>query len=467
MTAAILATQEAGKGAANCRSPFGETRTGHYNPHSPRSIDVIARPASRLYPRGRLAVLLHIRLLVLALVTLALAASSIGGFQSPVVSAGTVLALAAATLILWLRARRDDEGAPLEAFLHLCVDVFLVVTWLALSGAAANPFVFLLIVPVALAAAMLPPRLAAATVLLSVAGYTSLLFLPTGTEAMLTLHANHDEALAVSATGVNGGQEFARHLWGMWIAFIVTTIFVGAFVYWIASNLHRRQAAFNALEKRQLLEQKVVALATLSASTAHQLATPLSVIRVAVGDLIEDKRAAALREPLARISEQALACTRILRQLGRVAQNIDEHSGKATTLAALLLDIATELRALRPEAAPVIEIEECERERAVHVDGSLRLAFMALLDNAAKASPHDVRVETARRGDALEIRVLDRGPGMQATAGARNAKGMGIGILLARASLQSVNGSLEYHARPGGGTIAHVTIPLAELSENA
>ncbi len=418
-----------------------------------------ARPASRLFPRGRLAVLLHIRVLVLVLATLAAGISALTGqVRSAALPAGIVLALAVATLALWLRTRRDDEGIPLEAFLHLCIDVFLVVAWLALTGAAANPFVFLLIVPVALAAAMLPPALAAATMLLSVAGYTSLLFLPAGMESMLALHGNHAMA------GNVRGQDFAHHLWGMWVAFIVTTLFVGAFVYWIALNLHRRQAVLNALERRQLLEQKIVALATLSASTAHQLGTPLSVIRVAAGDLLKDDRAALFHEPLARISEQAKACTRILRQLSRVAQNVDEDNEQPVALAQLLTEIAAELRVLRPETAPAIVIDAAERQRRVTVDGALRLAFMALLDNAAKASPHDVRVEAGRDGNALDIQVLDRGPGMH--AGTSEGRGMGIGIVLARAALQRVNGSLEYQDRAGGGTIARVTIPLTEISED-
>lgn len=428
---------------------------------------MIARPNARLFPRGRLAVLLHIRVLVLALVTLTAAIGWMSGqFHVPPLAAGIVLALAIATLALWLRARLDDEGAPPEAFLHLCIDVFLVVIWLALTGATANPFVFLLIVPVALAAAMLPPGFAAATMLLSVAGYTALLFLPSGANPVLALHAIHDETLAAQSVSVSNGQDFAQHLWGMWIAFIVTTIFVGTFVYWIALNLHRRQAALNALEKRQLLEQKVVALATLSASTAHQLGTPLSIIRVAAGDLLEDDRAAPLREPLARISAQARTCTRILHQLGRVAQNIDEDIARRFTLDELLADISKELRALRPETAPVIEIQESERTRVIHIDGSLRLALMALLDNAAKASAHDVRVHAARRGDSLEILVLDRGPGMPAEGDVRNGKGIGIGVLLARAALQRVNGALEYQSRAGGGTLARVIIPLAEICKN-
>src|SRR5690606_37187294 len=238
--AAILATPHASQGAANCRSRLGSASCNHYNLRSHWSTDVIARPNARLFPRGRLAVLLHIRVLVLALVTLTAAIGWMSGqFHVPPLAAGIVLALAIATLALWLRARLDDEGAPPEAFLHLCIDVFLVVIWLTLTDATANPFVFLLIVPVALAAAMLPPGFAAATMLLSVAGYTALLFLPSAANPVLALHAIHDETLAAQSVSASNGQDFAQHRWGMWIAFIVTAIFVGTSVYSHALHLHR------------------------------------------------------------------------------------------------------------------------------------------------------------------------------------------------------------------------------------
>lgn len=423
-----------------------------------------AAPAPAL-PMGRLAVLVRIRALAVLAIGAALAfAVDVGAGSLPY---GWILAIVAvyvlANAALWIRSRRDDEGGNLEVFLHLCLDLILLSALLALSGAAANPFVFLLIVSVALAAAMLDGRWAAGVIAVSIACYTALLLVPAGQPISPRLESGDAASLAMLSTlrsaPAAGHHAYVDHLWGMWVAFIVTAVFLGAFVHWIASSLRERQAAFTELEKRQLLDEKMLALGTFAAGAAHELATPLSVIRVATSDLLREAESTPLREPLARIDEQTRVCREILQRLSDTAADPERVFEAPAPLEDIVRQVVRGLRALRPDAAPVIELDHGGGRRVI-LDGAMRQAVLSILNNAADVSPGDIRIESQWTRSALNLRVLDRGPGMAAEPGGAAGGGVGIGIILARASAERLGGRLEYRHRPGGGTVAEFHVPL-------
>jgi len=76
--------------------------------------------------------------------------------------------------LLWLRGRRHDVGST-ELALHLLVDSSALWLLFWATGGATNPFVSLLLVPVALAAVSLGATQAISVSLLCVLGYTALL----------------------------------------------------------------------------------------------------------------------------------------------------------------------------------------------------------------------------------------------------------------------------------------------------
>jgi signal transduction histidine kinase len=109
----------------------------------------------------------------------------------------------------------------------------------------------------------------------------------------------------------------------------------------------------------------------------------------------------------------------------------------------------------------------------VSVDVALDQAVRNLVSNAVTASAGEsVDIETRRRGDMIDLTIADRGPGMPAglletlhhpeLRTSLPTEGLGIGLLLTVSSIEHCGGSLEYAPRPGGGTIAHVTIPIAK-----
>lgn len=112
--------------------------------------------------------------------------------------------------------------------------------------------------------------------------------------------------------------------------------------------------------------------------------------------------------------------------------------------------------------------------RKVPVDGHpdhVKQAFLALAINALEAMPEGGRLEvrlTAENDDAV-LSVSDSGEGVPAEIADRmydpyvstKKRHEGIGLYVARAVVESTNGSIRHDALPGGGSRFTLTFPLA------
>jgi two-component system sensor histidine kinase RegB len=99
-------------------------------------------------------------------------------------------------------------------------------------------------------------------------------------------------------------------------------------------------------------------------------------------------------------------------------------------------------------------------------------ALRSLITNAQDASgaSHEIVVAGSIRAEVLAIDVIDRGPGMSAELLARigepffttkqPGRGLGLGLYLARAVIESIGGVMLIESEPGSGTRVTVTIPV-------
>ncbi|QJW83297.1 hypothetical protein HK414_00690 [Ramlibacter terrae] len=94
-----------------------------------------------------------------------------------------------------------------------------------------------------------------------------------------------------------------------------------------------------------------------------------------------------------------------------------------------------------------------------------------LLDNALKYTAGAIDLEVGTDGDAMEVRVADRGEGLRADSlafepfrrgdlGAR--RGSGLGLAVCRAIAQAHGGALAVSRRDGGGSVFSVRLPVVE-----
>ena len=229
----------------------------------------------------------------------------------------------------------------------------------------------------------------------------------------------------------------------------------------------------------------------LLTSISHDLRTPLASVIGAAGslrDLGDDLDAAARRELLGTILDEGERLNRFIANLldmtrlesGALAPNLSVQEVGEVAGTALR-------RAGRVLAGHEVEVEIAAGLPLVRVDPVLfEQVLFNLLDNAAKYAPEGsrVRVEGAREGEAVSLRVLDEGAGIppddldrvfdkfhRATKSDRVRAGTGLGLAICRGFVEAMGGTItaaNRADRPGAAfTIRLPPAPAAALGQAA
>jgi len=356
--------------------------------------------------------------------------------------------------LVWARVRAPQDWwlAAVMAF-----DVLVFSGLLYFTGGPENPFSFLYLVPIAIAAITLRPAWTWLLVLLSLA-------------SSLVLFARHEP---LPMAGGHAGH-MVLHLRGMWVAFGVASAFIVYFLLRVRRALAAREEELVASRSLAARQERLASLATLAAGAAHELATPLSTIAVVAKDL--ERQVVALGAPAAAGDDVRLMRAEVER-CGRILARMRVDAG----------DPAGE-RFARVSVHEILAdcLDDGERAVAVTVDPraaattaalprhAFGQALRGLVDNARQASPPGapvtLRVASDDQAGRLVFEIADRGAGMAPELLARvgepffttkpAGRGMGLGIFLARAIVERLGGELSIRSTPGAGTTAILSLPV-------
>jgi two-component system sensor histidine kinase KdpD len=251
-----------------------------------------------------------------------------------------------------------------------------------------------------------------------------------------------------------------------------------AFLGQIATAIERAKLAEAAQGARLQVEAEQLRNSLLS-SVSHDLRTPLAVITGSAATLTESGLDEATRaELLATIQDEGQRLNRLVRNLldmtrlqaGAVQvkkewQDVEEVVGSALTRLEDRLEgrvVGTQI----PDDLPMAPFDPILIEQVL----------INLLENALKYTPDGspIDVAAAKVGDALEVSVLDRGPGV-ATAdlervfekfyrAGEGRGGVGLGLTICRGIVVAHGGRIWVEPRPGGGAAFRFTVPLTGVA---
>jgi two-component system sensor histidine kinase KdpD len=226
---------------------------------------------------------------------------------------------------------------------------------------------------------------------------------------------------------------------------------------------------------------------TLLTSVSHDLRTPLAAIRAAAGSLLQEDiawDAEARHEFAAAIDDEAARLNRLvgnLLDMSRIDAGVLVARKELYPLDALLR--AAVARHQAASGAP-IALELAPDLPPVPLDPvQIDQVLDNLLDNARKYAPPDMPIAVAalrdERGEAIRIRVADRGPGIPPAERERifekfgrldrdtTSTGSGLGLAIARGLVAAHGGRLWVEDNPGGGTQFVFSLPLRGVTAPA
>jgi len=204
----------------------------------------------------------------------------------------------------------------------------------------------------------------------------------------------------------------------------------------------------------------------LLANASHELRSPLARLKMAFAMLDEtppEGRAHLAAEIHTNIAELDALVEEVL-----LASRLE--AGSAGTAPELV-----DLVGVAVEEAARVGADVDSRQADLTVLGEerlLRRALRNLLENARRYGGDDVQLSVARVGEQIELRVLDRGPGVpepmrerifeaffRLPGHAEQAGGVGLGLSLVKQIAERHSGTVRCEARPGGGSVFVLSFP--------
>jgi two-component system sensor histidine kinase KdpD len=256
---------------------------------------------------------------------------------------------------------------------------------------------------------------------------------------------------------------------------------LAAFAAQAAVVLDRQRLQSEAEQARTLAEGNRIRTALLAA-VSHDLRTPLAGIKASVSSLRSDDvdwSQEDQAELLAAIEEGA-------DRLDHLVGNLLDMSRLQTgTVAPLLREIDLDEvvpMALGGVPEDSVDLDIPETLPMVAVDpGLLERSVANIVENAVKYSPDGERVLVAAStlGERVEVRVVDRGPGVpdeakdrifepfQRHGDAPRGAGVGLGLAVARGFAEAMGCTLDAEDTPGGGLTMVLTLPTAPVGAMA
>lgn len=349
-----------------------------------------------------------------------------------------------------------------EMFLALMVDVVALCWQLYYSGGATNPFTFLFLLQIVIAAIILEAR------------WSWLVAL----NACLCMVLLTFRYVPLRLPGRYAADHFHLYIYGSLFCFVLAAVLLIVFVVRLDRTRRDNDAQLAAFQQQAAEEDHIIRMGLLASGAAHELGTPLSSISVILGDWSREPAIAAdpdMAGDLADVRRELERCKTIVSGILMSAGEVRGIDPAVTGVRDFLRDIAEEWR---PRIAGELRlVDRLERDTTIIADPGLRQIIGNVIDNAIEVSPALVLIEAWQQGEGasreLVLTISDRGPGFapemigrigQPYASTKGRDGGGLGLFLVVNVIRKLGGRVSVENRGTGGASVQLAIPFATLA---
>jgi two-component system sensor histidine kinase RegB len=409
---------------------------------------------------------------------LAVAGQSIGvvvvhfwlDFELPLTACLSVIALSAwVNVALRMHYLHVQRLPPDRVAWLLAYDIAQFAVLIYLSGGLENPFAFLILAPVLIAAMALPLRLTLILGAFAISCTTTLAI----THFPLPWTSESDLALP------------SPYIFAVWISDIVAIVFIGAFAWQIAEESRLLADALAATELVLAREQHISQLDGLAAAAAHELGTPLATIAVIAKDLEHALGPASPHAADAKLlREQARRCRDILAKLSALP-----HEGAPfdrPKLSALIEEVVAPHRNFGIAIDTVLPGDRSDEPVTARIPAII-YGLGNLVENAVDFAASRTEIAVRWSDQDVAVTISDDGPGFRpeiltrigepyvtsrrrtGTGTESEESGLGLGFFIAKTLLERSGASVDFLNRsaPEQGAVIRVRWPRTEFDRLA
>jgi len=340
-------------------------------------------------------------------------------------------------LAYYLFKKGDKILSEKQIFLFLCFDILQISILIAFNGGYTNPFIFIILAPIAIAASYLTLERILVILSLSLVCF-ALIFnffidLPEIVRPNISIH----------------------YSLGIMISLFISSIFLVFYLYYFSLNYKSTQKAYELASKQLQDEKELLKVGGLAAAAVHELGTPLNTINLIVGDFDEDKDLKKkYSDDIETLKVELDRCKAILKELSTNPES-KEISNEISNMSldAYVQSLSEQFKSNYRVINIDYRSDDNSKNINIQITPELNIAMNNIIKNAISFAEKEILIISEAEGNQYRIKIRDDGPGFNkkfiANFGkpfysSRPEKGinMGLGLFITKQMIENLNGEI-------------------------
>ena len=340
-------------------------------------------------------------------------------------------------LAYYLFKKGDKILSEKQIFLFLCFDILQISILISFNGGYTNPFIFIILAPIAIAASYL--TLERILVILSLALVSFALIFNFFIDLPETVRPNISIYYSL----------------GIMISLFISSIFLVFYLYYFSLNYKSTQKAYELASKQLQDEKELLKVGGLAAAAVHELGTPLNTINLIVGDFDQDEELKKkYRSDIDTLKMELDRCKAILKELSTNPES-KEISNEISNMSldAYVQSLSEQFKSNYRVINIDYRSDDNSKNINIQITPELNIAMNNIIKNAISFAEKEILIISEVEGGQYRIKIRDDGPGFNkkflANFGkpfysSRPEKGvnMGLGLFITKQMIENLNGEI-------------------------
>ncbi len=348
-----------------------------------------------------------------------------------------LLLLLSVGLAYYLLNKGDKILTEKQIFLFLCFDILQISILISFNGGYTNPFIFIILAPIAIAASYL--TLERIIVILSLALVCFALIFNFFIDLPEMVRPNISIQYSI----------------GIMISLFVSSIFLVFYLYYFSLNYKSTQKAYELASKQLQDEKELLKVGGLAAAAVHELGTPLNTINLIIGDFDQDQQLQKkYGNDIDTLKVELDRCKAILKELSTNPES-KEISNEISNMSldAYVQSLSEQFRSNYRAIDIDYRSDDNSKNINIQITPELNIAMNNIIKNAISFAEKEILIISESEGSQYTIKIRDDGPGFDkkfiANFGkpfysSRPEKGvnMGLGLFITKQMIENLNGEI-------------------------
>ena len=342
------------------------------------------------------------------------------------------------TFTYYLVRRGNKVLSENQIFYFLFFDILQISCLIAINGGYTNPFIFIILAPLAISATYL--SLDKILMIVSLALVCFAIIFNTYIELPENIRPILNDNYSL----------------GIMTSLFTSSIFMVFYLYYFSLNYKKTQAAYQLASNQLQNEKELLKVGGLAAAAVHELGTPLNTINLIVNDFEKDKNLTnKYEQDIDTLKEQLERCKEILKELSINPQSKEISSEiNDMSLDVFVQSLAEKHQKNYNRINMEYRSDENSKNITVSITPELNIAMTNIINNALSFANKQIIVISEVFRDYYTIKIKDDGPGFDKkfianfgkpfySTRSNNALNMGLGLFITKQMIENLKGNVE------------------------